>query len=362
MAVKTLDLQMTGTITAESDISISPPDHNRKEGRPTVMKLPEKSVWRDGHLMTTAYVPGSSIRGALRNGASRAVAEARARKGSPMTPDDFLLLAKGGIKDRKEAGTDERNVDYEAIAKLRSEQPIVSLFGAMAEKVAGRWQIGDAVPRTPLEKPNRKGRGVRSHPFQRQPDLAQFMDASEYESFRKKDARRVEANLAEDQAESLGRKIGAERKRQEPDGQRMEQWKAEQERLAERAKALREEAGGVVNFQQLLGGWEAIPAGIEMDHRMRIRGAGETELAWAFFALRRLAREGRIGAHESAGEGYFSAEYALRLAVDDGDFEAAGTLRIADHALRLADCERSVLTNAFERSKTLPDERTDESA
>ena len=74
-----------------------------------------------------------------------------------------------------------------------------------------------------------------------------------------------------------------------------------------------------------------------------------------------LAKEGRIGAHESAGEGYFSAEYGLRLAVGDGDFEAAGTLRIAEHALRL-DRECSMLAHAFERSRAVLDEPPDDPA
>lgn len=361
MSENTLDLEMTGTMTAESDISVSPPDHSEKRGRSTVMTLPRKSVWRRGNLVTTVYLPGSSLRGALRNTASRAVAAARATGTSPMTPDAFLLLAKGGIKDRKEAGTDERVVNYEAMENLRREQPIVSLFGAMAEKIAGRWQIGDAVPREPLQSPNHKGRGVRSHPFQRQPELAAFMDEKEYESFLEKDAKRVAANVAEDKAKSLDRKIRTEQKLQEPDNERIEKWKDEQKGLKEKVEALRKEAGGVVNIRQLLGGWEAIPAGTEMDHRMRLRGANETELAWAFFALHRLAREGRIGAHESAGEGYFRAEYALRLAVDDGNFRAAGTLRLADRELRIdGDCP--ILTKALERSKTLPDGNGDASS
>lgn len=197
---------------------------------------------------------------------------------------------------------------------------------------------------------------MRSQPFQRQPEMAAFMDEKEYESFLEKDAKRVAANVAEDKAEGLRKKMFAERRRKsaEPDTENIEQWETEKEQLEENAKNLREEAGGVVNIQQLLGGWEAIPAGTEMDHRMRLRGANETELAWAFFALHRLAREGRIGAHESTGEGYFRAEYEIRLAVDDGDFRAAGTLRLADRELRIdGDCP--ILTKVLERSKTLPD-------
>lgn len=347
------DLVMDGTIVAESDISVSPPDHSDKDGPATVKTLPRKSVWSGGQLVTTVYVPGSSIRGALRNGAARAVAAARAAREERMTPDDFLLVAKGGIKDRKEAGTDERVVDYEAMARLRRDEPVVSLFGAMSEKIAGRWQIGDAVPDRPVE-PNRKGRGVRSHPFQRQPDLAQFMDRKAYAGFLERDKQRVEANVAEHEAESLARRIAREKRRPEPDVERIERWEAEAERLKATVEELREAAGGAVNFQQLLGGWEAIPEGTIMRHRMRIREAAGCELAWAFFAMRRLARDGRIGAHESRGEGYFSAEYELRLAEGEGALEDAGTLRIADLDLRL-DAGRRALADAFERSAALPE-------
>ena len=352
-----LDLVMTGEILAESDISVSPPDHSEKEGRATVLKLPEKSVWRAGHAETTVYLPGSSIRGALRNGAARAVAAARRPR---MTPDRFLLVAKGGIKDRKEAGAEERVVDYVAIDKLRREEPIVSLFGAMAEKIAGRWQIGDAVPTQPLT-PSRKGRGVRSHPFQRQPDLAGFMDQEAYRDFLEKDGKTVEANLREDKAERLGVKIRVEKQRREPDNARIETWKAEAEGLKEQVEKLRADAGGAVNVQQLLGGWQAIPEGTRMGHRMRLRDITCDELAWAFFALRRLARDGRLGAHESRGEGYFSAEYDLRLAKDDGDFEPAGRLRIADLDIHL-ERESCVLKAALECSKTLPDGAPDKAA
>ena len=349
-----IDLVMKGQIEAESDISVSPPDHTKKDGQATVSTLPNKGVWRGGSLVTTVYVPGSTIRGALRNGASRAVAAARAARQSRMTPDDFLLVAKGGIKDRKETGKDERAVDYEAADRLRREQPIISLFGAMAEKIAGRWQIGDAVPAKPLD-PSRKGRGVRSHPFQRQPDLAHFMDSAAYEAFLVADQARVEANLAEDEAESLDKKIASEKKSTEPDTEKIKEWTAESERLREEFEKLKKEAGGVVNIQQPLGGWQAIPEGTRMRHRMRLRDVTETDLAWAFFALRCLAREGRIGAHESRGDGYFSAEYDLRLAKDGGDFEPCGRLRVADFGVEL-ESGNADLKTVFERSRKVLDD------
>lgn len=166
MNERKFDLAMTGEIVAETDISVSPPGHSEGVGQAKVMTLPQKTVWRGGHPVSTVYLPASSIRGSLRNGAARALAAGKAARGKHMTPGDFLLVAKGGVKERKKDGVDERTVDYEAIAERRREQPIVSLFGAMAEKIARRWQIGDAVP-VQAVKANRKGRGVRSHPFQR---------------------------------------------------------------------------------------------------------------------------------------------------------------------------------------------------
>lgn len=354
MNARKFDLAMTGEIVAETDISVSPPDHSEKDGRATVMTLPQKHVWRDGQIVSTVYLPASSVRGALRNGAARALAAAKAARKDYMTTDDFLLVAKGGVKDRKGTGGDERTVDYAAIAERRRKQPIVSLFGAMAEKIAGRWQIGDAVPAGPV-RPNRKGRGVRSHPFQRQPELAGFMDPDEYGLFLERDAKRVEANIAEDEAEEIDRKVRRERRAPEPDTEDIARLEAESKELKAKAETLREEAGGVVNIQQPLGGWQAIPEGVRMTHRMRLCGVTGDELAWAFFALRLLAREGRLGAHESRGEGYFSAEYALRLAVDGGDFAPAGKLRIADFDVRLEGAN-SEIEAALERSGSVLDE------
>ncbi len=346
-----LDVTLTGTITAETDISVSPPDHSKKIGLATIQTLPQKSVWQAGQLLTMPYIPASSIRGALRNNASRALAAARARMQNAMTPDDYLLVAKGGIKDRKTAGRDERVVDYEAAAALRKQQPLISLFGAMAEKIIGKWQVGEATPLAPLE-PNHKGRGVRSHPFQREPELAALMDKRSYEAFLETDAKRVEANIAEDKVEGLDRRIWQEKRRPEPDLDKIEAWKTETSDLKAEAEKLRQEAGGVVNVQQVLGGWEAIPAGTEMSHRMRLREVTEEEMAFALFALRCLARQGRLGAHESSGEGYISAEYDIKAAEDGGEFVAAGTLRVAEFRLDLISDHPS-LRRAFDRSATI---------
>lgn len=356
MSERRFDLAMTGKIVAETDISVSPPYHSKQDGRAKVMTLPQKDVWRKSGPDSTVYLPASSVRGALRNGAARALAAAKAARKDYMTTDDFLLVAKGGVKERKKTGIDERTVDYEAIAERRREYPIVSLFGSMAEKIAGRWQIGDAVPaELPIQQPNRKGRGVRSHPFQRQPELAGFMDPDEYKNFLERDAKRVEAKDAEVEAEDIDQKVLRERRAPDPDTEDIARLEVKSKELKEKAAALQAEAGGAVNIQQPLGGWQAIPEGAQMTHRMRLRDVTGDELAWAFLALRLLAREGRLGAHESRSEGYFRAEYDLRLAVDGGDFAPAGTLRIADFDVRLESANAEIEA-ALERSRSVLDD------
>ena len=350
-----LDLVMQGEIRAVSDMAVSPPQHSKKEaGRSTVLLLPEKRIWHEGYLRRTVYLPASTLRGALRNTTAQAIARDRLTRGGPLTPEEYLLLAKGGIKDRKAAGADERVVDYRAAAALRRSQPLVSLFGAMRHKLAGRWQIGDAVPAEPLGDPVRKGQGARSHPFQRQPELGRLMDEAQYRAFLEKDAQRVEANLAESEARRLAGRIAAEQARPEPKLEQIAKWEGNHKKLAARAERLREAAGGVVNVQQPLGGWDAIPQGTRMHHAMRIREATEDELAMAFFALRQLAREGRIGAHEARGEGCFEAQYALRLAFGESEHRCAGTLRLEDFCPTL-DSACPVLEQAFARSATLLD-------
>lgn len=353
---------MQGHLLAVSDIALSPPEHaTRQEGRASVLRLPEKRVWHEGHLQRTVYLPASTLRGALRNTAARAIARERAARGRALTPEAYLLLAKGGIKDRKAAGADERVVDFRAAAALRRREPLVSLFGALRHKLAGRWQVGDAVPVPPLGEPVRKGQGARAHPFQREPELGRLMDEEEYRAFLDKDAQRVQANVAQSEARRLGARIAAEKARPEPDLTRIAQCEAAQRTHAERAERLRAAAGGAVNVQQPLGGWYAIAQGTRMAHAMRIRGATEDELAMAFFAMRALAREGRLGAHEGHGEGYFEARYALRLAFGESEHRGAGTLELGDLCVTL-ETPCPVLERAFARSATLLDAAPDPGA
>ena len=117
-----------------------------------------------------------------------------------------------------------------------------------------------------------------------------------------------------------------------------------------------EAAGGAVNIQQILGGYEAIPEGTVMNHRMHGCDLSPDELAFVMLGLRKLAREGRFGAHGATGCGYFTAEYTLRFAVNgDAELAPAGKIRIADFSVDLETNIAEIL-EAFERSATILDD------
>jgi CRISPR type IV-associated protein Csf2 len=328
----TIDLILDGTITGETDIAVSPPDHSRKVGRATVSTLPVKRLYRDGQMQETVYIPAGTLRGRLRNLISQDVLETAAMRKAALSPDDYLWTCKGGIKDRKSG--EEREVDYAAAAKIREMNPIISVFGAMTAKIAGKLCVEDAVPVEAVE-PNHKGRGVRAHPFQRTPELVQFVDESELQEWLEHDAFRVKANTLEDEAERLGLKIYQEKKKQAPDVDLIKSMGEEAKAKEKKAKELFDKAGGAVNIQQILGGHEAIPAGLPMKHHMELRGATDDEAAFFLYALNLWARDGYIGAHRAQGDGRFKADYEASISLDGGDFASAGKVHLGDNSLRV---------------------------
>ena len=119
---------------------------------------------RDGVMVETVYVPPSSLRGRLRHLLTAEVMRLQnAGDGRVFTPEDHIDTALGGVKDRKGAGEDDRVVDLAAIRALRERDPIVSLFGSMVSRVAGRLMVGDMTPMDPVA-PVGTGRSVRANP------------------------------------------------------------------------------------------------------------------------------------------------------------------------------------------------------
>ena len=320
-------LLLDGTLTAVTPIAIILPG---SEDKRTPAGAPRKRMLRDGVMVDTAYVPPSSLRGRLRHLLTTEVMRLQhAADGRVFTPEDYIDTALGGVKDRKAEGDDERRVDLKAIRALRARNPVVSLFGSMVSAVSGRLMVGDMTPVDPVAASG-TGRSVRAHPFMRNPAVLDLLDPARFDEFTRLNDLRTEANRAEDTAQRTQRELA----RKKRGGAALEVVTALEEQIAEgqsRAKAGFQHAGGAVNIQQLLDGYDVIPEGTVMTNRIRLIDGTEAEVALLLLALDLLARRPLIGGHIAHGCGEIAGSWQARIG-DAGGVAHAGTLRLEPFA------------------------------
>jgi CRISPR type IV-associated protein Csf2 len=347
-------LLLDGTLTALSPIAIILPAS--EDGR-TPAGPPRKRLLRDGIMVETIYVPPSSLRGRLRHLlTSELMRMQHAADGRVFKPEDYIDTALGGVKDRKAEGEDDRKMDLKAIREVRLRNPVVSLFGSMVSRVASRLIVGDMTPTEPVE-PTTTGRSVRANPFVRNPAIIEMLDPSHFDQFVRLNDLRTEANRAEDAAERLNKKLAA-RKRS---GAALEEMALLQAEVAELEKAAEEgfkRAGGAVNIQQLLGGYDVIPEGVAMTNRLRLMEGTEAEMALFLLALDLLAKRPLIGGHIAHGCGEIVGQWQARLS-DGKETRDAGVLRLEPFVGLLLESADPVLEAAYNRAVTFGVEAAD---
>lgn len=338
-------LLLDGTITATSPIAIILP--GSEDGR-TPAGAPRKRLLRDGVMVETIYVPPSSLRGRLRHLLTCEVMRLQnAADGRLFTPDDYIDTALGGVKDRKSASEDERKVDLKAIRGIRDKNPVVSLFGSMVSRIDGRLIVGDMTPVEPVAPVN-TGRSVRANPFVRNPAVIDLLDPARFDEFVRLNETRTAANRAEDEADRLT--IGLRgQKRAGADAAAI---KETEEHIAERKKASVEgfkAAGGAVNIQQLLNGYDVIPEGTPMANRIRLLDGTDDEMVMLLLALDLLAKRPLIGGHTAHGCGEIGGMWRARVRHGDRLMDA-GTLHLDPYVGLRLESDDAVLLAASKKA------------
>lgn len=350
---------LDGTLTAVSPIAVSPPKpQGERDDGDRVQRLPRMPIMEDGSMRMTAYLPASTIRGALRRAAVAAAIDLLAENGAPkLTPNDYLLLALGGVKDRKDEGggaDDTKGVDLQAVRDFRLRNPLVSLFGAMAIDVGGNLRVGHGIPAVPLADPGHLGVGARHDPFARQPALLELFDADAANDFLTRNDFRLEGNRLENQAEQAKRKLGEQRRSRTADPEKVKELTEQVARLDADAKAAFERAGGKVNIQQPLAGYEALPVGLEMRHRVVADQVPPVELALLLAALERFALAPVLGAHVAHGCGEVTGSWSVSVARRGAPAEPAGTIAMDNYRGLKIDTDHPVMLDALAIRSDLP--------
>ena len=258
----------TGTITTREPLACSPPGHL---GRDKCALLPRMTVPTPAGPLDTVFLPGSTIRGRYRHACGRRVPGARA-PGEPRSA--ICELKVGGVKGTAQ----ERRVGLLERDAFREAQPLLSLFGAGASGIGwihGRLDVGAALPAEPAEPVVMTGtRGDTT----RDPILFEVLDEEE----RTPAVLGLEANRRRSQTAAELRELGKQIARADRAGEDT----AELMRAREAARECGEQAarvqsglvGSDVSLHLPLPGYEAIPPGAVLNHRMFFHHVSEIEM------------------------------------------------------------------------------------
>jgi len=306
----------TGTITTREPLALSPPGHARPD---KCALLPRMTVPTAAGPMETVFLGASSIRGRLRH----ACADVCLERERPVAFGRFLELKLGGIRGSAE---DPRVGIAERGAYLEGE-PLLSLFGAGASPIGwihGRVDVGAALPAELVEPVVLNGR--RGDPSE-DPSLLEVLEEPEHARV----AQGLEANRRRSRAAAEVRALRQRISRAARDGEDA----GELREALDAARATEEEAarvqsalfGSSVSPRLPLPGYEALPTGTVLAHRVFVRHVSKAELALLMAGLARFAEDPRFGARRAHGCGRVAVEYAVRR-IDGVDARAVGAVSI----------------------------------
>jgi hypothetical protein len=321
-----------GTVTSEQPLATCSKDLHDLEGvdqKPT--PVPSTTIGKGRRLM----FPGSGLRATLRR-AARDVVRKRVisltGNAKPFSLDQHYFLTLGGIKG---AGKQERG-GVAMMAACRAANPLISMFGAgdagVLGFVDGNLSIGNAICKEYCEAVIFSG--ARTDDLYRDKSQIAFLSDADLDTL----VRRAKGGKVRSELAAQMKMLEKEAKKALRAGT-AEQELALRGKLAEleaRLKTVKEESGsGDVAIGMPLAGWQAIPQGQEMDHRMILKRSSQVELGLLLAALDEFARFPVIGAHYATGCGLVSAEWEFFEVGEDGrrsigraGFEPFGKLEI----------------------------------
>jgi hypothetical protein len=202
--------------------------------------------------------------------------------------------------------------------------------------------------------PGHLGEGARHDPFARQPTLLELFDAEAAGDFLVRNAARLEGNRLETEAERAEKKMRGLARSKNADTAKVKELEAQISQLGADAKAAFERAGGTVNIQQPLSGYEALPIGLEMRHKITGDQLTPVELALLLAALERFAFQPVLGGHVAHGCGELTGSWTVRIAGRGAPVALAGTVALDNYAGLKISSDHAVLDEALALKADLP--------
>ena len=298
----------TGTITTRQPLAYSPPDHQDRRNNRSL--LPRMTIPTAAGPMSTVFVSGSTIRGKLRHACADVYLERAAARKEPVDYERYLELKVGGVK----GSSDEERVGLrERVAFLEAE-PFMALFGAGSSRIGwihSRLDVGAAIPDEQIEPIVLKG--VRRDATM-DPILLDVLDGDEVDKVLKGlEANRTRSRKTEE-AKHIKQRIAQRKKAgRAEDVAELERSLEEAEQAVRKARDEQSDIiGSDVSLLLPLPGYEAIPSGTVLSHRMFLKHVSQRQLGIFMAGLARFAEDPRFGAHRAQGCGQVCMEYRVK--------------------------------------------------
>jgi len=297
------------TITPKAPISIAMPvakgSQENQWGNFPVMPV---GMDDDGQLVQSAYLPASTVRGALRRGAAMAIIE---KRGGVSAATAYEMILGQTADSEKE----QEKIDLQAIADEREAKPVVDLFGSGLGIKSRLDIIGHFMPPKPvLPFPITS---VRKDLDTTEGALEALTDEE-----RDKSILRVDLNgrraAAEGVVEQLDRKLRSRRNPLPAEDKPAveEELKAAKKLLKEVTDEIKEKLGAdamKVSTRAIFNHY-ALPPNVPLSATMIIRNYRDRDMDLLMAGFDALSRHPVIGAHAARGAGgniHFKAEMRL---------------------------------------------------
>lgn len=317
-----------GALKAESPLATCSKDLKDREGRDNLpLPVPTTTTEFGKRLM----FPSTGIRGALRRRARDIVRDAviaASGNETPFTLDEHYFLTLGGIKGE---GAQERST-VAMEAEWRRKNPLLSLFGAgdagVLGFVQGHLSVGNAIACDASEPVIFSG--ARTDDLYRDKAQVRYLSDADIASL----VSRAKGGKERSGLQAELKMVERDLKKAQRDGKSelVDELRAKADGLKVSVDTVKAESGtSDVSVGMPLAGWQAIPQGCRMDHRMLLVRSNELELGFLLATLNGFALDPILGAHFANGHGLVSGEWVVYEARMTGRVEL-GTVRFAPYA------------------------------
>lgn len=297
------------------------------------------------------FFPATGIRGGLRRAARDVVRDhviEATGNTKPFDLDTHYMLTLGGIKGSGE----EDRTSISMIHEVRDKNPLLNLFGAgdagSIGFLAGRLSVGNALCEDASEPVIFSG--ARSDDLYRDKDQVAYLSEADLLQL-------TDRAQATRQRSQIKNKISSLRRhyyKSSRDGASETELAAittdvdalEQQLVDMKSDDISDNSVGMP-----LAGWQAIPQGARMSHRMILKRSRDVDLGMLLASLERFSLHPLLGAHYAQGNGLVSCEWDVfeitlkgKASIGRVSFEPFSGLTITD-----SEDAGSVLSGALSR-------------